>query len=736
MRVRRFLATAVVVLAITVAPASSDDSSLRDSRTLASVAVDLTAEPGTRPWLASAFEHNITRELSGFERITPIQPFAKAGFGTRDCGPDRSCRLRLYAKANVDIVLFGRVTDDEIRYELYQTWTPARLATGAILIGRDQTAIGLKHAVRDAFHPLLKHGGLLDQRPYMYGAKRAAASGWIAFPWLVVLGALAVLALPLAAAAVRMRSVRRVARLRSARRAAAIALCLIAVAGSSAVIDVAEIVRSAPALFAGIAGLAWGALVIAAGRSLFPPINGLTRIAHDDVGRIVSTWCLVVVQRLTLMLAVYAPFGVLAIWLGERLGTPDLWTLGLVAPAVAVFARVWLSSWVEAIAAVLDDKLVDGAASAANPWSREVADYLMGYVRRTGWDIDPRLLARVVFLPGKNVDGVISYGGGVTHARIVIDRRLLEMAMGELVEIKPADKPALWPDWTIATVQPRAASHGRRAVAAASYRGRKPRAASHAIVRKPLGQAATLLGHVVPAPGERVPLISDNPQDLAVVRALLSEHYPWDAPDPDEEFDATDPTDQDLLFGALVRELGVVERQGCQLQTVKLVLGQRFAALASRYPSRLADAYPALNFARHHFIQYLYYLWSRDPALLTARARADRLHDTSLNIFLRVREPASGAGALRRRLIWLSWFFAEPIVDPRETWMRRLVRSAVLVVAVAAAGALVKRSVDYHATYAARIEAQERARAAALLKQDEDRKQQEGPGHGKAQENQ
>jgi hypothetical protein len=506
---------------------------------------------------------------------------------------------------------------------------------------------------------------------------------------------------------------------------------------------------AAPWWFAGAGGLAWGGLAIAAGRGLFPALNGLTRIAHDDVGRIVWTWCLVVIQRLAMMLALYAPFIVLAIGIGERLAIPALWRLGLIAPAIVVFARLWFASWIECGALVLDDRLVDGAASAGNPWSREITDYLMGYVRRTGWDIDPRLLARVVFLPGKGVEAVIAYGGGTTHARIVVDRGLLEMAMGELVEIKPAEVPALWPDWTIAAVAPRSASHARRAPSA-TYRGRKPRAAAHAVARRPLGQAATLLGHVVPAPGERVPLISDNPQDLAVVRALLSEHYPWDAPDPDEEFDATDPTDKDLLFGALVRELGVVERQDCQLQTIKLVIGQRFAALRSRHPSRIADAYPALNFARHHFIQYLYYLWSRDTELLTARAPADRLYDVSRQILLRVRQPppadaprparfaplARGAASLRRRLIWLSWFFPEPLRDPREVWMRRVVRGAVLALGIAGAAGLVERAIDYHATYTERIAAQERARAAAIEKQAADRKQQEGAVHGKAQEDQ
>src|SRR5439155_21875985 len=127
------------------------------------------------------------------------------------------------------------------------------------------------------------------------------------------------------------------------------------------------------------------------------------------------------------------------------------------------------------------------------------------------------------------------------------------------------------------------------------FRGRKQQVSYPGIQRKPLGQAATLLGYATPAPGQLVPLISDNPQDLAIVRELLSEHYPWFAPDPDEEYDATDPTDKDFLFGALVHELGVARRNETQLATLPLALGRSAARLTRRVRLGLARRYAALN---------------------------------------------------------------------------------------------------------------------------------------------
>ncbi len=135
------------------------------------IVVDLAPAAGVPPWSASAFEQTITRELSGFERISPA---IKDDVGVARCGSDTTCRLDAYRKASIDVVMFGQVHDESIEYELYQTWTPARLATGSIDIHHGQTAIGLKQETRRAFHPVLKHGGLLDQRPYMLETAAAA----------------------------------------------------------------------------------------------------------------------------------------------------------------------------------------------------------------------------------------------------------------------------------------------------------------------------------------------------------------------------------------------------------------------------------------------------------------------------------------------------------------------------------------------------------------------------------
>jgi hypothetical protein len=696
----------LVPLAALAAPPSTGDA----PHVAASAVIDLAPAPGVPAWFAISFEQTLAHELAGFERLGTV---ARQDVALGACGADRACRLAAYRAAGVDIVLFGAVADAAIDYELFQTWTPARLATGTIAIGAGQSVVGLEHAIRDALHVVLKHGGLLDQKPYLLArgpATATAAGAWSARALEILLAVLALLILPFGLALLGGEAPAAIARMRSARR-----VLLVIAAGAAAALaldarTIGELVTRWAPLVAGIGGLGWGAFLVAVVRAAFPPLDGLERVPHRELGRFLSTWCLAALERLAVVAVGNAGLVALVAWLGASLAIAPEWIYLVLAPAVVWLARLAFASWVECVAARLDRRIVEGSASPDNPWSREIADYLMGYVRRTGWDLDPRLLARLVFLPGKRIAGVVAYGGGPTHVRIVIERELLVMAMGPLLEDKPEDKPARWPDWTIASVAPNPG--GRSPSAAPSphdFRGRKQRPSYPGAQRKPLGQAATLLGYAVPAPGQLVPLISDSPQDLAIVRELLSEHYPWFAPDPDEEYDATDKTDKDLLFGALVREIGAARRDETELATLRLALGRVGARLVSRVRTRLADSYAALNFARHHLIQYLYYAWTRNADALTARARPARLNDISVRILAEAADPAARPPrAIRARLTWLSQFFPEPIPDRRGALATRAVLAVVLAALLVAAGAAVKHSIGYHGTYVERINAQAR----------------------------
>jgi hypothetical protein len=234
---------------------------------------------------------------------------------------------------------------------------------------------------------------------------------------------------------------------------------------------------------------------------------------------------------------------------------------------------------------------------------------------------------------------------------------------------------------------------------------------------------------VLAQPTEKgIPLISDTEEDFGVVKRLLSEHYGLFASTYDgDEVDDTDPTQKDFLFGALLREMGIVARHDVLFATIGLFVqvasaGKWFLSPVLRLPvtlyenllaapgAKVADAYAALNGAMHHLIQYLGFLRGADEKLLTARADAPRLMQTSREMIARMerKAPAAGEHAVLRatprdRAEWLARIFYEPLAPPRVRWAR--VVGGVAFAAVL--GVLLVRQVNdaiaYHPTYAARM---------------------------------
>ncbi|HEX8107802.1 MAG TPA: hypothetical protein VF516_08725, partial [Kofleriaceae bacterium] len=332
MRACSSLAVALLVPSVALAaPAASEDA----PRVAVNVVIDLAPVPGVPAWFASAFEQTVARELAGFERLGTV---AKQDVALDACGTDRACRLRTYRGAGVDIALFGSVTDDTIQYELYQTWTPARLESGAIAIDRHQSLVALEHATRDAFHVVLKHGGLLEQKPYLLEREPTTASAtgaaWSARALEMLLAVLALLVLPFALALLGGEQPATIVAMRSARRVA-----LVIAAGFATVIAldprrIGELVTAWAPLVAGVGGLGWGAFLVLVVRTAFPPLDGLERVPQRELGRFLSTWCLAAIERLAVLAISNAPLIVLVAWLGASLAIAPQWIYLVLAPAV------------------------------------------------------------------------------------------------------------------------------------------------------------------------------------------------------------------------------------------------------------------------------------------------------------------------------------------------------------------------------------------------------------------
>jgi hypothetical protein len=501
-----------------------------------------------------------------------------------------------------------------------------------------------------------------------------------------------------------------VAPLRSARRTA-VAIAAIAVA-AAAVFGAGDYLAGTSWAVLVAGGVAWGWFVAVTLPVICPPLPGLANVEHAELGRVLRAWAWLAVERTVVVAAAYAPFAVALLGVAVALDLSAVVAIGVIAPLVGLVVRLAARSWVDVVAAHLDRQLVDEArrpdersesqheaASRSNDgdaaWDAAVRGYVMGYVRRAGWAADERLLDGVQFLPGKPgaVDDVATYGGGLGPSRVVIDRGLLERALAPYGRPHDYAAPRVstlhWTQWNAGLIVPTEIG----AIVATSEQ-RQPRQtadeggeADHA----PLGEPPTLAGVIEPTVfyGSQVYRPHEDPLWLD-----------WD---PGEEHDGTDAGDRDFLFGLVIHELGKIRRHEDRAATIELALRRRFAKLPRMRRPALADVHAALNYARHHLVQYLAWRAWRSDDVLTARAYAPELERQSRTILRRLDADTKGDADARRRLGYLAGFLREPVSRPRARTWRRVAIAGAIAAGVAGVAVAVARAIDYHATYVARL---------------------------------
>jgi hypothetical protein len=513
--------------------------------------------------------------------------------------------------------------------------------------------------------------------------------------------ALAVLAAPIALGSLRAR--RLVARA-AALRTLAGAGCL---GGLALAIAALAPANGRGALLAA-GGLAWGAIAAVTLPVVFPPLPGLQRSDYRELLRLLAGWGWLVVQRAAGVALIYLPVALGVVLAGDAIVPVDgAVRLALVLPLGLLVARQALRLAVAVAAERLDAVLADPAVDAA-AWHDAVRGYLAGYRLRSGLPIDHDLLERLVVVPTPGPatgDEVRIYGGGATHTRVAIPRRMLELALAPWGRPHDYAAPRVstlhWTQWNAGLVM--ATEPG---AVIATREQRQPRQTTtdgdpseHA--REHIGEPPTLIGIIEP-------------------RALdpRTRYRPHDDPawldwEPPEDYDGTDAGDRDFLFGVLAHAIAEIQRHGDRIATLTTLAAVRarrggssrpgarilgwFARLLDRLPDAIADDHAAISGARHHLVQYLgWEAWQRED-LLTRRAHAPELEAMSRRLLAMAGEPASRsvpvAPRARKRLARLAGLVPGTAAVP-SVW-RRLAIAGAVAAGLGAAGLAVVDAVRY-----------------------------------------
>lgn len=563
------------------------------------------------------------------------------------------CLVDVYAAAGIDIILLGWIGKSTLRFEAYEGWLRTRVARDSIRLDKGPNLLILRDRTLKAVSPFFETGGLLAKK----------------------------------------RMVPRES-------------------------DDLPLSPGMMTLLALLCGCIWSWFLLINLRMAIPAIPGLGGIRHGNVGRMLEAWSSSAFMRLLLIALVQAPFVIAVIFGARALGVTPRTTWMLLVPLWGLVLYASLLALVDRLAIYIDRKLVVGKAAAENPWHPVIKKYFLGYVRRAGLQLDRAVIDKTLFLPGRN-QAIAVYGGGLQGARIVINESLLELALHPLHDEQLFDEES--------DPKQRLDLGDARGLLVPNEEGTLPKesardAKKSAKLARPgqrplLGQNETLLGYVLPTPAdESAPLVIDDRDDYSVLRHLLTAHYAaFDHGRYGEEADDTDPTQKDFLFGALLREIGAVERRDPVLLTLtlslELLLGKApkwmravhlaFVSMHERLfaksPELIADGYAALNRGLHHLIQYLDYLRTKNDAQLTARADEPKLHSTSAEILRRALEAGD------ERLVQLGRHL-DTELPVRSRRIKVLIYSTVaLAIALAAANA-VRASIAYAPVYEKRMQ--------------------------------
>lgn len=269
------------------------------------------------------------------------------------------------------------------------------------------------------------------------------------------------------------------------------------------------------------------------------------------------------VRRAAGVALVYLPVALGVVCAGDAIVPADRAVqLALVLPLGLLVARQALRLAVAVAAERLDAAVVDSGVDAA-AWHEAVHGYLVGYRRRGGLPVDDELLHRLVVLPASGPatgDEVRVYGGGATHTRVAIPRRMLELALAPWGRPHDYAAPRVstlhWTQWNAGLVM--ATEPG---AVIATREQRQPRQTTtdgdpseHA--REHIGEPPTSIGIIEPRALD--PRTSYRPHDDPA----------WLDWEPPEDSDGTDAGDRDFLFGVLAHAIAEVERHGDRIATL------------------------------------------------------------------------------------------------------------------------------------------------------------------------
>ena len=748
--------------------------------------VSFTATAAQKAWVVNALEQNVYNDLAGYGKVISVKKAAQA---EKQClRRDYDCLLDIYNKRNVDALMLGTVDESHINYRTYDVRRMVLVNSGSIHIGKGSTLLKLRMGAFNAFKPFIEKGGILDKRldrsldKSVFStsdvggsaiSQSAAAntankelkqqvllflSGFILLPFF-----LSFIGKPLGHPQWWKIFLRWFFPFVSLSLLLIWYQYVLDFTGKGDVFhSMLQLLGDQQWLVTAIGGVAWAVFVIAIANVVMPHLHGMERITPNNLFALLQSAVLTLIIKLLIFALVYLGF-FYGVWhLAKLFAIEDTLIFQLLLPLSGLFLFYWFGLILDVLAMSIDVKLSGGKVNYNNVWSSSVHKYFVNHLKRNGVALDPRLVNKIIFLPG-NHKGVICYGGGFSRPRISINKDLIKFTLGGIDEFNPQET-AIFSRKVLAPVVSKNSvfqilanfTSGRITKKYFSKRFDSKRAKQLEDMQQHFqsdlpakGQSHfqridnIMEGIVLPrfqGPDAFPPLMSDNFDEMQIVQELLQENAMGAGPyDEDAEIDDASERDKDFLFGAILHKTGMLIRHDDIFSTLYWYFRRKDKpgkpARQFSYPKAyavVADTYVASNFGLNHLLQFLYYQVTNDSQFLTTKGMASGMLKSQGSILNATKtltdkdNPKAMESNELSRIIWLSRFCQDPIETKAPAHLRttRLMKWLLFVSLVYISSLALLDAYHYHPVYNETIEQEQHAIAEAI-KSKHDKERQE-----------
>lgn len=641
--------------------------------------VKFESEEESHLWVAKAMEQTTYHILSGFERLKPVE--APQEFN--DSCYLQECQMQWLKENKIDVFLKGRVVYDKLIVEAFDIYDQQKIneTTYPIVAGNDLSSFKIR--MFQLVRPFTKHGGLIDRIEARRNMMFLEAD---------------LLMTP---------------------------QDLIAYLGieNPHLINLIEVLFKAYPL---LGGILWGLFIVYLFKFCFPKIYKFENVVTRVMPSLLKAWFIISSWRSCIFFLAFFPL--ILILSGAKIywHLPELFFWSFLTPFTLCIGMIFWIIILESSIFMRDKKIAIGEANKNNIYHKAITNYLNDYLNRNDKRMAPRLINNALFLAQKG-NTIETYGGVLTKARIVIDIRLIELALGEVdeqddqEEEKPKDEVAV-----VFEEEEKEEDDPDKPEDLRVKSDKKLR--SKYMKLETFKNLSSFKQFEVNAKGEKGLAIHDD--ELPPEKVIDDE----DDIDPDfiRKLDLKTEDYRDFLYGLLLSELASVytkhsvfrlvtdysskssEKLPKFLMRFRKFIQRTYQRNYSRYPQIINDSLVPSFKGIPHMFQFLSYRMTGDKDLLTQNASKKELWELSHDILSAIRSDEDNEedayfnnATWKNRIIWLSHhLYPKKKVKRKYSMSVKFMQSMLVIAVVSFVIFKFWESYEYSNTYELRIEEQ------------------------------